>query len=417
MSQTSATNRVVITGLGLATALGTEPDLVFAALCAGQSGIRPITRFEASTFAVRWAAQATPVDLPGPVEILAKRDTKVGLGFHAATQALAGRRLDRHALLHLGTGLEVFNLADVVQGGCADLAAVVRRSYHDGPSIQIPLDTCNRLLAHHLGQPGWSLTNCSACAAGAQAIGQAFHAVRSGRAAWAVAGGHDAMVTPLGLGGFQLLGALVEGDRFGPRSCRPFDRQRVGTVLGEGAAVLVLEPLVAALASRRRILAEVCGYGSSLDAHALSAPDPEGQGAERAMRAALADAGLPPQMIGHISAHGTGTILNDPCEAAAIRRVFADTWPHLPVTAIKSMLGHTIGAAGALAAAVAALSLARDRVPPNPSLAEVAPDCRLCHLTQPQPAGAAALVNSFGFGGQNASLVLRRWDGDLHGMS
>jgi 3-oxoacyl-[acyl-carrier-protein] synthase II len=219
------------------------------------------------------------------------------------------------------------------------------------------------------------------------------------------------MINPLGVGGFQLLGALSTDNDRGESACRPFDASRGGAVLGEGAAALLLEPLEKARAEGRTILAEVLGYGSTLDAHGLSAPDPEGRGAERAMRAALADARIEPEAVGHINAHGTGTRLNDEVEAAAIRRVFADTWQRIPVSATKSVTGHLIGAAGAIEAGACLLALVRGLLPPNPWLRKVAPGCELDHVvgtTARRFDGEHVLSNSFGFGGQNASLIFRR---------
>ena len=221
------------------------------------------------------------------------------------------------------------------------------------------------------------------------------------------------MINPLGVGGFQLLGALTTDNARGPLACRPFDGSRAGTVLGEGAAVFVLEPLEAALAEGKTIFAEICGYGSTLDAYSLSAPDPDGDGAARAMMAALDDAGTRPEAIAHINAHGTGTRLNDEIEAAAIRRVFDGFWENIPVSATKSMTGHLIAAAGAVEVGACLLALVRGVMPPNPSLQKIGQGCELNHVTgQAAPFdGEYVLTNSFGFGGQNATLVLRKFDG------
>jgi len=214
------------------------------------------------------------------------------------------------------------------------------------------------------------------------------------------------------VGGFQLLGALTTDNERGPSACRPFDASRAGTVLGEGAAMVVIEPLEKARAEGKRILSEICGYGSSLDAHSLSAPDPDGDGAARAMLAALEDAGVGPDAVGHINAHGTGTRLNDQVEATAIRRVFDGSWQRIPVSATKSVTGHLIGAAGAVEVGACLLALIEGIIPPNPWLERVGSGCELAHVT-----GAPAeldreyvLSNSFGFGGQNATLLLRRPD-------
>jgi 3-oxoacyl-[acyl-carrier-protein] synthase II len=221
------------------------------------------------------------------------------------------------------------------------------------------------------------------------------------------------MINPLGVGGFQLLGALTTDNERGEAACRPFDASRSGTVLGEGAAAVVLEPLEKARCEAKPILAEVCGYGSTLDAHSLTAPDPEGEGAARAMRSALEDAGLPPEAIAHVNAHGTGTLLNDEVEARAIRRVFSKCWERIPVSATKSVTGHMIAAAGAVEFGACLLPLMRSVLPINPFLSEVGRGCELAHVTsQAGPfEGEYVLTNSFGFGGQNASLILRRYHG------
>ncbi len=275
----------------------------------------------------------------------------------------------------------------------------------------MPLDTCTALVAKLYGRPGQALTNCSACAAGAQAIGHGFREVRAGRCELAVCGGLDSMVNPLGIGGFQLLGALTTENDLGPSACRPFDAGRSGTVLGEGAGAVVLEPLDRARAAGKTVLAEVCGYGSTLDACSVSAPDPHGDGAARAMEAALRDANLRPDGIAHINAHGTATILNDEVEAMAIRRVFATCWGRIPVSATKSVTGHLIAAAGPVEVGACLLATMRGVLPPNPWLATTGRGCELDHVVGRARAfeGEYLLTNSFGFGGQNATLILRRY--------
>jgi 3-oxoacyl-[acyl-carrier-protein] synthase II len=308
--------------------------------------------------------------------------------------------------------LEIFDLSKVICGGRPDFKATVGRSLAGGPRLQFPLDTAARLIAEAYGRPGESLTNCSACAASAQAIGHSWRAVRDGRWEAALCGGFDSMINPLGVGGFQMLGALTTDNDRGPQACRPFDAARRGAVLGEGAAVLVLEPLEKARAEGKAVLAEVCGYGSSLDAFGLSAPDPDGDGAVRAMQGALREAGISSEAVAHINTHGTGTHLNDEVEARAIRRVFP-TWERIPVAATKSVTGHLIGAAGAVEAGACLMTLNRGLIPPNPSLSKAATGCELMHVTGRAARfdGEYVLSNSFGFGGQNAALVFRRYDG------
>lgn len=409
--------RVAVTGFGVVSPVGVGRERFWHALSRGESGIGRITRFDCTTFDVQLAGEVKEeVVFPDDVARVAAEDPKVGFGYAAALEALeqaAIEGLDEAALVHLGVSLEIFDLRKAIANGRADFQAVARRSLDgDGAPLQIPLDACTGLLSKHLGRPGRALTNCSACAAGAQAIGHAFREVRAGRCDVAVCGGLDSMINPLGVGGFQLLGALSTDNERGEYACRPFDASRSGAVLGEGAAVFVLEPLAAALAGGKTVLAEICGYGSTLDAYSLSAPDPDGDGAARAMVAALDDAGLPPEAVGHINAHGTGTPLNDEIEAQAIRRVFR-TWESIPVSATKSMTGHLIAAAGAVEVGACLLALVRGLMPPNPSLTNVGRDCELAHVTgEAAPFdGEYVLTNSFGFGGQNAALILRRHDG------
>lgn len=411
--------RVAITGFGVVSAVGCGREAFWQALAEGRGGIAPITRFDAATFEVRLAGEVKELlFLHDAVAPVAAGDPKVSFAWIACAEALeqAGvGRLDGATLLHIGTSLEVFDLHKLVGGGRPDFAGVVGRSLGTGaPPLQIPLDTAARAIAQTFGRPGRTLINCSACAAGAQAIGHGFQAVRESRFDLAVCGGFDSMINPLGVGGFQLLGALTTDNARGARACRPFDAARAGTVLGEGAAILVLEPLEKARAEGKEILAEVCGYGSSLDACSLSAPDPAGEGAARAMRSALADAGIDKEAVAHINAHGTGTQLNDEVEARAIRGVFDGCWERIPVSATKSMTGHCIAAAGAVEAGACLMVLGKGAyagvLPPNPTLDKVGTGCELNHVTTAGTKfdGEYVLSNSFGFGGQNAALVLRR---------
>ncbi len=407
--------RVAVTGFGVVAPIGVGKAAFFGALAAGTSGIGPVTRFDASALKARLAAEVkTPLLLPEDVACYAAADPKVGFAFAACREALASAGIERlgpTALLHLGTSLEVFAIEQAVGAGTPDLPGVIARcAAGEGDPIKHPLDRAARLLCSAFGEPARALTNCSACAAGAQAIGHGFRGVRAGKYDLAVCGGFDSMLNPLGLGGFQLLGALSEDETRGAAACRPFDAARAGTVLGEGAAVLVMEPVEKARAAGKTILAEVCGCGSTLDAYSLSAPDPEGDGAARAMTAALADAGLAPREIAHINAHGTGTRLNDAIEAAAIRRVFDGFWERIPVSAPKSITGHMIAASGAAEAGSCLLTLLENLCPPNPSLEKVGKGCELDHVTgRARPfSGKYVLSNSFGFGGQNAVLVFGR---------
>lgn len=410
--------RVAITGFGVVSPVGSSREAFWAGLKAGRSGVSRITRFDCSTFAVQLAGEVKDCfSLPEPVARAAVHDPKIAYGFAACAEALAQAgiaRLDDHSLLHLGVSLEIFDMQRAICDGRPDIRKIAERSLgHDAPPLQIPLDTGARLITEQFGRPGRSLTNCSACAAGAQAIGHGFRSVRASRCELAVCGGFDSMINPLGVGGFQMLGALTTDNARGPAACRPFDAARSGTVLGEGAAVLVLEPLDVARAEGKAILAEMCGYGSSMDACSLSAPDPDGDGAVRSMRAALADAGIEPQQIGHINTHGTGTRLNDEVEARSIRNVFAECWQRIPVSSTKSTTGHLIAAAGAVEAGACLLALLGGWMPANRSLDKIDRGCELNHVVGEAARfdGEYVLSNSFGFGGQNATLVFRRYNG------
>jgi 3-oxoacyl-[acyl-carrier-protein] synthase II len=410
--------RVAVTGFGVISPIGVRREDFWQSLAEGASGIGKITRFDCSTFEVRLAGEVRqPMELPEEVARWAKADVKLGFGYAAVREALQQAQrdhLDEDSLLHLGVSIEAFDPEHVIVDGKVDFGAAAERSLSGTRhSLQVPLDQCTALVIARHGRPARALTNCSACAASAQAIGHGFREVRAGRCQFALCGGLDSMVNPLGVGGFQLLGALTTENERGESACRPFDASRSGTVLGEGAAAVVLEPLEKARSDGRPILAEVCGYGSTLDAHSLSAPDPEGEGAARAMAAALEDARLPPEAIGHINAHGTGTLLNDEVEAGAIRRVFSRCWERIPVSATKSLTGHMIAAAGAVEFGACLLPLLRSVLPVNPFLYRVGRGCELAHVTSRGMRfdGEYALSNSFGFGGQNASLVLRKHSG------
>ena len=407
--------RVAITGIGCICALGNDPKSFWTAAAQGRSGIGPITRFDASAFEVRLGAEiACPPDLPKAFQHWVKDDPKVAFGLHAAAQALEAAgltRLPEDALMHAGTSLECFDTDRVVKDGRIDFRSAVDRCFQPGAlPLQIPLDAFSDALSAYRGMPAQSLTNVSACAASTQAIGHAFRRIRDGSFDLALCGGFDSMLNPFGVGGFQLLGALSTDNARGPRVCRPFDAERSGTILGEGAAFLDLEPLERAQAEGRRVHGEVLGYGSSMDAYKLSAPDPEGLGARAAMLGALKDAGLGPESVDAVSAHATGTLLNDEVEAAAIRGVLGVSWPQVPVLATKSLIGHLIGAAGAVEVVASLQGFAENRLHPNGSLDRVASGCELSHIKgSPVPfQGRVILKNSFGFGGQNACLLLGR---------
>ncbi|MCL2160767.1 MAG: beta-ketoacyl-[acyl-carrier-protein] synthase family protein [Betaproteobacteria bacterium] len=406
--------RVVITGFGVVSPIGTGAEAFFDALGQGRDGIAPIRRFDASGLEARYAGEVKePLTFASEYEqSLVERDLKVGFALTAAAEALGMAGVSAFSpddCIHIGTSLETFfSRTFSAEPQAARDAFFQNLVTH--PSW-LPLDAALRAIQIRYGRAGQAMTNCSACAVGLQTLGQAFHAIRAGRCSLALAGGFDSLINPLGVGGFQLLGALAVSDPApGKAFCRPFDAGRCGLVLGEGAGFVVLEERERALALGKTLYAEVRGYGATLDAHSLSAPDPDGDGAARAMLAALGDAKLPPQAVDHINTHGTGTQLNDPVEAAAIRRVFADTWRKVPVTAVKSMLGHSIAAAGSIEAIACIHTLRHGIIPPNIGFDTVGTGCELMHVGRKAlPCEVeCVLTNSFGFGGQNTALVLTR---------
>jgi len=417
-------NRVVVTGMGVTSPVGTGRDAFWRGLTAGRSGIGTVTLFDTASMPVRIGGQVTDLDLADLArrfpETSGERDRKVVLGLAAAAEAIADAGLTaedlRPAVFHAGIGLEVFCLEDITPlAGEANLGAALARSVLSAtaaPAVQTPLDRLGCLLCRRYGIGGGAYTNGSACAAGAQAIGEAMRLIRRGDCDLALAGAADSMLNPLGLGGFSLLRVLSAENDQPERACRPFDASRQGTVLGEGAAFVVLERLDRARARGARIYAELLGYASSLDAFGVSDPEPSGRGAVVCMTKALGSARLEPADIDCISAHGTGTIKNDLVETAAIKDVLGQRARQIPVHAVKSMTGHMIAASGAVEAVAAALTIARRVVPPTINLTQPDPQCDLDYVpASARPFdGRTVLSNSFGFGGQNATLVFGRCD-------
>ena len=408
--------RVVVTGMGVAASLGTRPETLWENLVAGRSGVSAITHFDASSFPVRIGGEVRDLDR----EALARAfpaaagepDHRTWLGLHAAGEAVRDAGLTGDAMagafLAVGYSLETFRLDEAVpvlaRGGASALLSRAR----EGVRLQTPPDRLTRLLAEAFGIRGRAATNASACAAGAQTLGEAARRVRCGMVEVALAGAADSPLHPLGLGGFSLLRILSEENEMPERACRPFDSTRAGTVLGEGAGFMILESAGHAQARGTRVYAELLGYGTSLDAYRVSDPEPDGRGAVRAIRRALEDADLSPDAIDAVNAHGTGTPKNDVAEARALRAVFGER--RIPVHAVKSQLGHLIAAAGAAEAVVAVLSLVHRRLPPTLNLLSLDPDCDLdvVHGASRPFDGRTVLSNSFGFGGQNAALVFGR---------
>ena len=416
-------SRVVITGMGIVSPVGISLDVFWQNLAAGRSGIGPITLFDASCFPVRIGGEVKDFDIESITKEFPDsqciRDRKVVLALAAAKEAVLDANLSessfKKALLHVGVGLEIFCLNDLTpyahssDVGHAMVSSIINKL--QGQLLQTPLDfTCN-LLGDRYGFFAGKYTNCSACAAGSQVIGEAWEMLCEGQAKIALAGATDSMLNPLGLGGFSLLRVLSDENKKPQRACRPFDALRKGTVLGEGAAFIVMETLDNALERKARVYAELIGYGSSMDAFSVSDPDNTGRGAVKSMYRALESANSKPNDIDCVNAHGTGTVKNDIVETAAIKEVLGPHAYRIPVYSVKSMTGHMIAASGSVEAIAAVLTIYHKQIPPTINLTKADEQCDLDYV--PEGArdfiGSTVLSNSFGFGGQNATLIFKRY--------
>ena len=405
--------RVVITGLGCITPLGLDVETTWEGLRAGRSGVGPITLFDHREYKVHFAAEVKGFD---PIARFGRRaarkmDRFAQFAVAAAQQALADAGLevgdhnrDRIGVV-LGTGI----------GGLTTLGEQARVMFERGPNRVSPFlvpmmlpDTGAGMVAIHLGVRGPNLAVVSACASGTNALGEAAEIIRRGHADAVLAGGAEAVINPVAMAGLGVMGALSTRNDAPQRASRPFDRDRNGFVMGEGAAMLVLESLEHARARGARILAEVLGYGLTNDAYHISAPSPDGEGAARCMQMALADAGLAPEAMDYINAHGTSTPLNDKTETAAIKRVFGEHAYRVPVSSTKSMIGHLLGASGAIEALVLVKVLQTGWIPPTINYETPDPECDLDYVPNQARRAAVrrAMSNSFGFGGHNATIIL-----------
>lgn len=405
--------RVVITGLGAVTPVGNDVPLTWQALVEGKSGVGPITAFDTSQLEVRIAAEVKNFD---PVAWMDRKDARrmdrfTQFAVAAATQAMAGSGLqvtqDNAPRIGVVIGSAV--------GGIATVLAEAETMRVKGPArvspFLIPMllsDTAAGQVAIRFGLKGPNLSVTSACASGAHAIGEAGEMIRRGAADAILAGGAEAGLVPVGVAGFNAMGALSRRNDAPERASRPFDVGRDGFVVGEGAGVLLLESLEHAQARGAHIYAELSGYGASADACHVTAPPKDGEGATAAMQIALDQAGLRPEGIDYLNAHGTSTPLNDKSETLAIKRVFGGYAYRLPISSTKSMTGHLLGAAGAVEAVVCVKALQEGILPPTINYETPDPDCDLDYV--PNVARhvpiKTAMSNSFGFGGHNACLIL-----------
>jgi beta-ketoacyl-acyl-carrier-protein synthase II len=427
---TERQRRVAITGLGLVTPLGNDVAATWQALLAGRSGVAPITHFDASGFPVRIAAEVKEFDPSRATEdrnVLESADRSHVMALAAAEEALrdAGIRPEgsdatRWACV-VGTGKAGLGFGELghVHRHCAPDGhfhpdRLLSEGFAMDPQAFWRSQTCTGLarLLHRFGIRGYATSVHTACASGGQAVGTAMKLIRRGTADHVLAGGFDSMINPIGLASFCLLGALSRDNETPGRASRPFDATRNGFVLGEGAGLLVLEAWEAARRRGARIYAELAGDGNSLSSYRITDSHPSGDGPIQAMRQALAAAGVRPEEVDYVNAHGTSTLMNDRSECAAIRAVFGPHAGQISVSSTKSLMGHLIAGAGAVEAAVCALAIQRGVLPVNANLTAPDPECDLDFVRgQPRVRRIrVAISNSFGFGGSNSCLALRHPD-------
>ncbi|MBV9241264.1 MAG: beta-ketoacyl-ACP synthase II [Acidobacteria bacterium] len=408
--------RVVVTGLGLVTAVGNDVPSTWDALMNGVSGAAPITKLDATDFPVKFACEVKDFD---PLSFLDKKEARrMGSFTHFALAA------SDEAVKHSGLKIDESNAEMVgtyISSGIGDFWAIEReheKLLKSGPdrvspffivSAIVNLAAGNVSIRH--GARGPNSATATACSAGAHAIGDSFRIIERGDADAMICGGAESAITPMSVAGFASMRALSTRNDEPKRASRPFDLERDGFVIGEGAGILILEELEFAKARGANILAEIVGYGMSGDAFHVTMPDETGSGAIRVMQRALKDAGIGPEQIGYINAHGTSTPYNDKFETLAIKQVFGEHAYKIPVSSTKSMTGHAIGGAGGLEAVFSVKSLIENRLPPTINYEIPDPDCDLDYIPNAARDGNVdyVLSNNFGFGGTNACLVFKRY--------
>jgi beta-ketoacyl-acyl-carrier-protein synthase II len=408
--------RVVVTGMGAVSPLGIGVDALWEGLIQGRSGVGPITSFDASRFSTRIAAEVKDFN---PTDFMDRKDARRMDRF--AQFAVAGARM----------ALEDASISDNVDwervgvligsgiGGIHTFEEQCRNLFEKGPDRVSPFfvpmmipDIASGQVSILIGAKGHNACTVTACASGSHSIGDAFRVIQRGQADIMVTGGTEAAVSPLSMAGFCAARTLSTRNDEPERASRPFDKDRDGFVLGEGAGILILEELEHAKARGARIYAELIGYASTGDAYHITAPAPEGDGARRAMLAALKDAGVDPSEVEYINAHGTSTEYNDKFETMAIKGVFQEHAYRIPVSSTKSMTGHLLGAAGGVEAIAVCKTLYEQIIPPTINYETPDPECDLDYVpnkARKQPV-RVAISNSFGFGGHNAVLVFRRYE-------
>ncbi|WPB73641.1 beta-ketoacyl-ACP synthase II [Archangium violaceum] len=413
--------RVVVTGTGIITALGTGTEKNWQAMLAGKSGIGPITRFETKKIDTNFAGEAKDFE---PEQFIDKREVRRMDLFSQFALAAADMAVKESGLpvgLDKPNGYAPEKVGVIVGSGIGGLSSLEeqhRKGLEKGFDrlspffiIQMIINMAPGLISMRYGCKGPNWAPVSACATSAHAIGEAWKSIRLGETDAVIAGGSEAAITPLGMGGFSVMKALSNRNDDPAAASRPFDKDRDGFVMGEGAGVIVLEELEHAKKRGANILAELVGYGANSDAHHVTQPAPEGEGAARCMRLALQSAGMNPEDVGYINAHGTSTPFNDANETKAIKAVFGAHARKVAVSSTKSMTGHMLGAAGGAEAVVSVQTLLRGVLPPTINYTTPDPDCDLDYVPNQarEQRVDAVMSNSFGFGGTNAVLVFKRF--------
>ncbi len=407
--------RVVVTGIGAVTPLGIGTHVFWPRMLAGESGVARVSLLDPSEFSTQIAAEVKDFDAEQWLDKKEARriDRFIAFAVAAAKLAMDDSKIvvdeelaDEFGVL-IGSGI----------GGLTFLGEQHRRQVEGGPSRVSPFlvpymipDMASGYVSIQQGLKGPNNCVVTACATGANAIGDAYHIIKRGDAVAMLAGGTEAPINEIGLAGFSSMRAMTTRNDDPLHASRPFDADRDGFVIAEGAAVLVLEDYDFAKARGAHLYGEIAGYGMSGDAYHITAPDSEGDGAYRAMRKALKNADMKPEEIGYINAHGTSTPLNDRLETMAIKRAFGDAAMAIPVSSTKSMIGHTLGAAGAIEAAICLLAMRDGMLPPTVNLEKLDPDCDLDYVPNVARKAefGAALSNSFGFGGHNVALIFKK---------
>ncbi len=409
--------RVVVTGLGLITACGNSVDETWDSLMAGRSGADLIQKFDTEKFDVKFACEVKNFD---PLTLIEKREAR-RMGAFSQFAIFAADEAMTHSGLVIDES-NAFEIGTYISSGIGDFWAIEReheKLLNDGPNRVSPFFIVSAIVnlaagnvSIRYGAKGPNSATATACAAGAHAIGDSFRIIERGDADAMICGGAESAITPMSVSGFNSMKALSTHNENPQGASRPFDANRDGFVIGEGAGILILEELEFAKKRGAKIYAEIVGYGMTGDAFHQTSPDDSGSGAIRVMNKALKDAGIAPDQIGYINAHGTSTFYNDRGETKAIKAVFGENAKNIPVSSTKSMHGHALGAAGGIESVISIMAMLKEKLPPTINYETPDPECDLDYVPNvPRDAKVDyVLSNSFGFGGTNACLIFKRWE-------